>query len=166
MKLRVGLPRITTVAFVLLLSAVALQVVPSPARAATIDPYMLGLNWPIALGFASDGRIFFAERNTGAIRIIQDGSLLPSPFITLPNTDTAGERGLLGLALDPAFPVTPYVYAYQTYIDSMNSSTYNRIVRITASGNTGVSYTVILRMPPLSAATNHKKALRFGGPST
>src|SRR5882672_3442205 len=149
MKLRCGFSRVATVGFVLLLTAVAFEIVPLPAAAAgAIDPYLSGLNVPIALGFASDGRIFFNERNTGSIRIIENGSLLPTPFITLPNTDTAGERGLLGLALDPAFPSTPYVYAYQTYIDTANSSTYNRIVRITASGNLGVSYIVILRMPP------------------
>src|SRR3989475_4036087 len=165
MGLRSGLPRVVTVGFALLLTTVAFQIVPLPVAAAgAIDPYLSGLNVPIALGFASDGRIFFNERNTGSIRIIENGSLLPTPFITLPNTDTAGERGLLGLALDPAFPSTPYVYAYQTYIDTANSSTYNRIVRISANGNLGVSYTVILRMPPLSGATNHNGGVIAFGP--
>src|SRR5467141_398822 len=165
MGLRSGLPRVATVGVVLLLTAVAFQIVPLPVVAAgAIDPYLSGLNVPIALGFASDGRIFFNERNTGSIRIIENGSLLPTPFITLPNTDTSGERGLLGLALDPAFPSTPYVYAYQTYIDAANSSTYNRIVRISANGNIGVSYIVILRMPPLSGATNHNGGVIAFGP--
>src|SRR6267143_5352674 len=134
MKLRCGLSRVATVGFVLLVTAVAFQIVPLPVAA------------------------------TGSIRIIENGSHLPTPFITLPNTDTAGERGLLGLALDPAFPSTPYVYAYQTYIDTANSSTYNRIVRISANGNIGVSYTVILRMPPLSGATNHNGGVIAFGP--
>src|SRR5438046_3330481 len=125
---------------------------------------MTGLNYTIALAFASDGRIFYAERNTGSIRIIQGGSLLPTPFYTLTNTNTAGERGLLGLALDPGFPLTPYVYAYQTFTDSVNGTIYNRIVRITANGNTGVGHTVILRMPPLSAATNHNGGVIAFGP--
>src|SRR6267143_1722030 len=84
--------------------------------------------------FSSDGRIFFADRNTGSIRIIQGGPLLAVPLYTLTNTATTGERGLLGLALDPAFPSTPYVYAYQTYNDVVNGTVYNR-VRITANGN-------------------------------
>src|SRR3989442_14840889 len=120
--------------------------------------------WPIALAFASDGRIFFAERNTGNFRIIEGGTLRPTPFYTLTNTATAGERGLLGLALDPAFPSTPYVYAYQTYNDVANGTTYNRIVRILASGNLGISYTVILRLPRLSSAPNHNGGVIGFGP--
>src|SRR2546426_169066 len=38
-----------------------------------------GLAWPIALAFASDGRIFFAERNTGDIRIIEGGVIAFGP---------------------------------------------------------------------------------------
>src|SRR5437867_2550964 len=136
-----------------------------PARAAgQVSVYMSGLNWPIALAFSSDGRIFFAERLTGSIRIIQGGILLGTPFYTLPNTATAGERGLLGLALDPAFPATPLVYAYQTYNDMLNGTVYNRIVRILASGNTGTSFQVILAMPPLSVATNHNGGVIAFGP--
>jgi len=123
-----------------------------------------GLAWPIALAFASDGRIFFAERNTGNIRIIESGALLPTPFYTLTNTATAGERGLLGLALDPGFPSTPYVYAYQTYNDAANASIYNRIVRISANGNVGTFDSVILAMPPLSGATNHNGGVIAFGP--
>src|SRR5438094_5210199 len=83
--------------------------------AVRLVPVQTGLAWPIALAFASDGRVFYAERNTGSIRIIENGAVLPTPFFTLSNTNTAGERGLLGLALDPAFPATPWAYAYQTY---------------------------------------------------
>src|SRR6266571_4343631 len=128
---------------------------PGPGNPAVrLVPVQTGLAWPIALAFASDGRVFYAERNTGSIRIIENGAVLPTPFFTLPNTATAGERGLLGLALDPGFPGAPRVYAYQTYVDAANTSTYNRIVRIQASGNAGVSSSVIFRMPALSGATN------------
>src|SRR5437870_2243792 len=136
---------------------------PAQPAAATgqIEVYKSGLNFPIALAFSSDGRIFFAEKDTGSIRVIYlaNLTLLPTPFYTLPNTQNSGERGLLGLALDPGFPATPYVYAYQTYDDLTNGTIYNRIVRILASGDTGISYTVTLRMPPLSGATNHNAGL-------
>jgi len=116
--------------------------------AVQLAPVQTGLAWPIALAFASDGRVFFAERNTGNIRIIESGAILPTPFYTLTGTATAGERGLLGLALDPDFLTTPYVYAYQTYNDVANGTIYNRIVRILANGNVGTSPMVILQMPP------------------
>jgi len=152
-------------AFLIAVGSLAI-LLPTPPVAARgqIAVYMGGLNWPIALAFASDGRIFYNERNTGSIRIIQGGSLLPTPFITLPNTDPSGERGLLGLALDPGFPSRPYVYAYQTFINSTSSTTYNRILRILASGNTGISYSEILRLPALSGATNHNGGVIAFGP--
>jgi glucose/arabinose dehydrogenase len=159
--------RATSIGLGLLLlmgSMAALTAAPPVAAAGQISTYLTNLDWPIALAFSADGRIFFAERFTGNIRIIQDGILLGTPFYTLPNTDTAGERGLLGLALDPGFPSAPYVYAYQTYQDATNGTTYNRIVRILANGNVGVSASVILRLPPLSGATNHNGGVIAFGP--
>ena len=137
---------------------------PPVAAAGQVYTYMTGLDWPIALAFSPDGRIFFAERLTGNIRIIKGGAILAIPFYTLPNTNTAGERGLLGLALDPDFPATPWVYAYQTFNDVPNGTVYNRIVRIMASGDTGVAMEVILAMPPLSGATNHNGGVIAFGP--
>src|SRR5881397_3548358 len=117
--------RALTMGFVFLLIAGSLSILgpaPSARAAGQVSMYMDNLSWPIALAFSSDGRIFFAERLTGNIRIIQGGILLGTPFYTLPNTDMAGERGLLGLALDPGFPATPWVYAYQTYNDAPNAT--------------------------------------------
>src|SRR5512138_2003231 len=54
-----------------------------------------------AMEYAPDGRLFVLEQ-TGAVRVIKDGLLLPEPFITL-GVNTSGERGLLGIAFDPAF---------------------------------------------------------------
>src|SRR2546425_2650918 len=105
--------------------------------AVRLGPVQTGMAWPIALAFASDGRIFFAERNTGNIRIIEGGVLLPTPFYTLTNTATAGERGLLGLAPDPGFPSTPHVVADQTHNESADRTIYNRIGRISSNRNAG-----------------------------
>src|SRR5437870_3379070 len=46
--------------------------VPPVAAAGQISEYITGLNWPIALAFAPDGRIFVAQRSTGSIYIIQN----------------------------------------------------------------------------------------------
>ena len=159
--------RTLSIGLAFLIAAGALAILlPTPPAAARgqIAVYRTGLNWPIALGFASDGRIFYNERNTGSIRIIENGIPLANPFITLPGTDFSGERGLLGLALDPGFPLVPYVYAYQTFMNTTSGTTYNRILRILASGNTSVSYSEILRLPPLSGALNHNGGVIAFGP--
>jgi hypothetical protein len=71
-----------------------------------------GLEWPTDLAFASDGRLFVAERR-GRIRIIRDGRLLSEPAASL--ADTLGAEGqLLAIALDPQFERTRHVFAIYT----------------------------------------------------
>src|SRR5213079_2992801 len=92
----VSVRRSLSVGLVLLIVAgsLALLVPATPAAASgEITPYMTGLNYTIALAFASDGRIFFAERITGSIRIIQGGALLPTPFYTLLTRIRRGSGG-------------------------------------------------------------------------
>src|ERR1051326_7920099 len=55
-----------------------------------------GLTNPTAMAFAPDGRIFVCEQG-GTLRVIKNGALLPTPFLTV-TVDSAGERGLLGIA--------------------------------------------------------------------
>ena len=112
----------------------------SQAHAASpVNALLTGLNFPGSLKFASDGRIFYTEKDTGSIRIIQqNGTLLPTPFATISPIFTDLEAGLLGIALDPAFSSNNYVYVYYTYRDT-GSFTHGHIVRYTASGNTGTS---------------------------
>lgn len=147
----------------LLLAAILPAVAPPAAQAAApLEAYMTGLDWPIALGFATDGRIFFAERNSGRIRIIENDILLPEPYYTLTATITGGERGLLGLALHPDFPLTPFVYAYHSFDDGASGTRYNRVVRLSGSGNTG-SFDRTL-VGPIPMNTNHNGGILGFGP--
>ena len=59
-----------------------------------------GLTGATGMAIAPDGRIFVCEQ-TGALRLVKGGRLLPEPVIKLP-VDSFWERGLLGVALDPA----------------------------------------------------------------
>src|SRR5436190_17811851 len=63
--------------------------------------YASGMHEPTAMVFAPDGRIFVTEQS-GAIRVVKSGSLLSTPFASVTTTDS-GERGLLGIELDPNF---------------------------------------------------------------
>jgi glucose/arabinose dehydrogenase len=66
--------------------------------------------------FAPDGRIFFAEKFTGDIRIIRaDGTPQEEPFAHLDVLNWIElDWGLTGLALDPDFAQNHYVYAFYT----------------------------------------------------
>jgi glucose/arabinose dehydrogenase len=63
-----------------------------------------GLSFPLYLTApAGDPRLFVVEKG-GAVRIVQDGALLPTPFLDLSaKVSTGGEQGLLGLAFDPQY---------------------------------------------------------------
>lgn len=71
-----------------------------------------GLNEPTVMVCAADGRVFIGERG-GAIRV-WSGTLLPQPAIQLATDTLEGERGLIGLALDPQFDSNGWIYAYFT----------------------------------------------------
>src|SRR5438034_9479342 len=49
-------------------------------------------------------------------------------------------------------------------MNTTSGTTYNRILRIRATGNMSVSYSEILRMPPLSGALNHNGGVIPFGP--
>jgi len=95
-----------------------------------IEKYITNLNFPVAMEFAPDGRLFFTEKN-GAVRVADaQGNLQARPVIELP-TDAAGERGLLGIALDPLFSDNHYIWVYHTWSDPDHTRDrpYNRVVR-------------------------------------
>ena len=59
-------------------------------------------------------RLFIVEQ-TGAIRIVKDGTLLPAPFLDLSGRIVAGgEQGLLGLAFDPEYATTGMFVVHYT----------------------------------------------------
>ena len=64
-----------------------------------------GLSFPLYLTApAGDAARLFIVEKGGAIRIVKDGALLPTPFLDLTGrVSTGGEQGLLGLAFDPAY---------------------------------------------------------------
>jgi glucose/arabinose dehydrogenase len=63
---------------------------------------------------APDGRIFVAEK-AGTIRVIKNGSILPSTLLTLTDVNNFGDRGLIGFTLDPNFSSNGYIYVGYTY---------------------------------------------------
>ena len=75
-----------------------------------------GLTNPTAIRFASDGRVFVAEKS-GQIKVFDSLSdPQPDVFADLrTQVHNFWDRGLLGLALDPGFPEDPYVYALYTH---------------------------------------------------
>ncbi|HEY0685485.1 MAG TPA: PQQ-dependent sugar dehydrogenase [Steroidobacter sp.] len=123
-----------------------------------------GLASPTSLTVAPDGRIFVTEQ-AGRLRVIRDGALLTQPFVTL-STNTLGERGLLGVALDPNFATNRYVYLY--YTSPTAPPRVNRVVRFTASASNpdvaeaGSEFQLIELSALTTAFIHNGGALAFG----
>src|SRR5438105_11494054 len=115
------------------LIAVAIFVNGIALRAATLPPgfteTQVGGNLggtPTAMDFAPDGRLFVCLQE-GRVRVIENGTLLTTPFVTVA-TSANDERGLLGIAFDPNFASNQFIYLYYTV---SASPIHNRVSRFT-----------------------------------
>jgi glucose/arabinose dehydrogenase len=122
-----------------------------------------GISSGTAMAVAPDGRIFVLEQ-TGAVRVIKNGALLPTPAFTVP-TVSESERGLLGITFDPNFATNGRVYVYYTVGGPSPAPAHNRISRFTLSGDVAVpgSETVLLDLPNTTYRIHNGGALEFGG---
>jgi len=115
-----------------------------------LQSVLSGLNFPVGLALAPDGRVFFNERLTGKIGIINpQWQLVPTEFCQI-SVATNGEQGLRDLTLDPAFAQNHFVHVYYT----APGATKNRVVRYTESNSSSTNETPILGDLPVSANRN------------
>jgi glucose/arabinose dehydrogenase len=118
---------------------------------------------PTAMAFAPDGRLFICEQD-GRLRVIKDGVLLPTPFLSVV-VDSREERGMVGVALDPDFSNNQYVYVYYTTYIPTPPTFFNRVSRFKADGDVALpgSEVVILKLSNLTGMGIHNGgALHFG----
>ena len=110
------------VALVVGAALVLLAALPVPGEASELpesfeeEVVFSGLTEPTTVQFSGDGRVFVAEKS-GLVKVF-DGldDSTPTVFADLrTEVHNFWDRGLLGLALDPDFPVEPYVYVLYTY---------------------------------------------------
>jgi glucose/arabinose dehydrogenase len=81
-----------------------------------IEQVASGLTFPVTVTNAGDGtgRLFIVQQ-TGQIRILVNGSILPMPFLDISNlVSFGGEQGLLGLAFHPDYAVNGFFYVDYT----------------------------------------------------
>src|SRR5215207_4331793 len=84
------------------------------------DGLVANIYGPTALAFTPDGRILVTSQ-PGKLRVVQNGTLLSKPALDLANGWPTShicanrDRGLLGLAVDPAFASNHWIYLYYTY---------------------------------------------------
>lgn len=108
------------------------------------DTLVANVGSPTALAFTPDGQLLIATQ-PGQLRVLQNGALRSTPVLDLASRlCTNGERGLLGVAVDPGFVTNGYIYLFYTFDEagtgtcarSIKGSAVHRVSRFTMSGNT------------------------------
>ena len=87
-----------------------------------------GLQVPTGLVLLPDGSAVVAERETGRLLQVFPDRSPARELMTVPGVDTAGDGGLLGLALSPTYVQDGLFYAY------MSTAADNRVVRFPLGG--------------------------------
>jgi glucose/arabinose dehydrogenase len=99
--------------------------------------------FPAAFTVTPNGnRILYGERFTGRIRRLNPATGTSTPFFTVPNVASAGDQGLLGLALSPSYPSDGRVWAFVTR--KVSGTPTNQLLQIRADGS---GFTVLRSLP-------------------
>ena len=95
----------------------------TPLTGFTDEVVWSGLTNPTLTRFSPDGRVFVAEKS-GIIKVFPSvTSTTPTVFADFhADVHNYWDRGLLGLALDPNFPSSPFVYVAYTYDHVLGST--------------------------------------------
>ena len=77
-----------------------------------VSTVVSGLTQPITMAFIGANDILVTEKASGQVKRVTNGAVVGVVLDLAVNSNS--ERGLLGMALHPNFPATPYVYLYNT----------------------------------------------------
>jgi glucose/arabinose dehydrogenase len=123
----------------------------------------VGFTQPVGVVGARDGtsRLFVLEK-TGRIRLWNNGVLQAAPYLDLSaKVSTVSERGLLGLAFDPAFRTRPQLWVVYTATNGAVTLARFRATSFSATSVSAATQVTVLTIP--HAAGNHNGGqLTFG----
>jgi glucose/arabinose dehydrogenase len=124
-----------------------------------VEPVVTNLEIPWSMAFAPDGRLFLTER-PGRVRIIDMATRASELALTIDDVYREGEAGLLGLALDPQFAQTRFVYLYYS-ARLPTGGAVNRVVRYREAGSRLAERAMLLDGIP-AAQIHDGGRIRFG----
>ena len=120
-----------------------------------------GLGTPVFLATpAGDTRLFVVEQQ-GRIRIVENGTLLPTPFLTIANLSAGGERGLLSMAFHPGYAQNGFFFV--NYTDARGDTRVERY-RVSADRNRADPASAQLVIQVAQPYSNHNGGLVAFGP--
>ncbi len=122
----------------------------------TVEQVADGLVYPTAMAFLDEDTILVLEKDSGRVRVIEDGELQPEPLLDVAVAND-GDRGMLGTAVSRENDTTTYVFLYFTEsgggVDGDDTQGVppagNRLYRYELEGNQLVNPTLLLNLPAL-----------------
>jgi len=135
---------------------------PTPAAGLRLVEVASGFDQPVYLTApAGDPRLFVVEQ-TGKIRIVSGGALLPAPFLDISAKISAGgERGLLSMAFHPNYAQNGYFYV--DYTDTQGDTRVERY-RVSADANAADPASGQMVLTVAQPYSNHNGGLIKFGP--
>jgi glucose/arabinose dehydrogenase len=113
-----------------------------PGAVETMDNVIVqNLRYPWEILWGPDNHIWMTERG-GKISRVNPATGAVTPLLTLPEVQSNGEGGMLGLALHPAFPGTPQVFVVYNY--NAAAGYREKVVRYQYNGTTLINPVVII----------------------
>ncbi|HYN20629.1 MAG TPA: PQQ-dependent sugar dehydrogenase, partial [Thermoanaerobaculia bacterium] len=137
------------------------------------DLLVATIGFPTALAFTPDGRLLVTTQ-PGTLRVYQAGTLLATPAVMFAPSQicTNGERGLLGVAVDPAFASNHFIYLFYTFNKFNNicpgpgpTAPVNRVSRFTLPDSNVISLAselVLVDNMPSPAGNHNAGDVHFG----
>ena len=170
--------RTVLVGVTMLMAALLLMVSGATAQPASTAPpnfsdeLVTSVTSPTALAFTPDGRLLIT-RQSGELYVYQNGTLVGSPALDLSSVVCGNfERGLLGVAVDPAFTTTQHIFVYYTFRkfgvcsgDTGTTDPVNRVARFTLPISNVIdvnSQVVLLDNIPSPHGNHNAGDLHFG----
>ena len=128
------------------------------------ESVVTGLAHPVGLDFTNDGRFFVVERISAKVFACDTaGNKTLCGFV--PDTDPTGDGGLVGVAIDPDWPVRPYIYVVYAVTGNVRVSRFTIDGDLNDPSSTNLSlgdlHHIFVALPSLSPFHNGG-SLRFG----
>lgn len=128
----------------------------------SLVPYVSGLDEPVNIAHAGDGRLFVVEKD-GYIRVIdENGNLLPVPFLDIDALvgSSGSEQGLLGLAFHPDYANNGYFYV--NYTNNSGNTTISRFAVVNEGGQANPNSEQILLVINQPYSNHNGGDIHFG----
>ncbi len=144
-----------------LIAGAVLAMLPPAQADVTLETLATGLDLPVAVTHAGDGRLFISQLR-GQVLVLQDGEILPEPFLDVTSRVLGTGHGLLNLAFHPNYAENGFVYAHLGEKGTADSIVVRYRVSADDPGRVDLESEVVLLRIVKEIRRHYGGQLRFG----